>query len=87
MASPYNTRNKFPNRVRPKDDEPSFTQQEQSGVTDLDPDKQQPASTYQESQPMSENLQASGSTGPSSQQQGYSSKYHYVHDELSHPDE
>ncbi|KAB8072720.1 hypothetical protein BDV29DRAFT_158316 [Aspergillus leporis] len=83
MTSRYNTR-KFSDRVRPKDDETSFTQQDQSGVSDLDPTKQATAS--QGSQATSANLQSSDTTGASSQQ-GYSSKYHYVHDELSHPDE
>ncbi|KAE8138943.1 hypothetical protein BDV38DRAFT_281502 [Aspergillus pseudotamarii] len=78
MESKYNTR-KFSNRVRPKDDDMSSTQPQQadqpSNLADLDPTQEFTASSQ--------------ATDTSSQPatQGYSSKYHLGHDQLSHPDE
>ncbi|KAE8378044.1 hypothetical protein BDV26DRAFT_292646 [Aspergillus bertholletiae] len=73
MESKYTTR-KFSNRVRAKDEDTSSAQPQQSHQ-DMDPMKQQTAS----SQSTDRSFQPA--------QQGYSSKYHFVHDELSHPDE
>ncbi|KAE8355423.1 hypothetical protein BDV28DRAFT_42388 [Aspergillus coremiiformis] len=84
MTSNYNTR-KFSNRVRPKDDDESSTQQpnQQSGMSDWDPTKQFTMPSHTASG--SSQAQPADSTAPSTQT--YTSKYHFTHDELSHPDE
>ncbi|KAE8165232.1 hypothetical protein BDV40DRAFT_259057 [Aspergillus tamarii] len=80
MESRYNTR-EFSNRVRPKDDDTRSTQPQQAaqqsglGDLDLDPTQQYTAS----SQATDTSFQPAT--------QGYSSKYHLGHDQLSHPDE
>ncbi|GAB1201102.1 hypothetical protein APSETT444_010489 [Aspergillus pseudonomiae] len=78
MEPRYNTR-KWSNRVRAKDEAPSSVEQpdQQTGYSNMNPTKQYAAP----SQTTSRHVQ------PSQPEQGYSSKYHFGHDELDHPDE
>ncbi|OGM47242.1 hypothetical protein ABOM_003938 [Aspergillus bombycis] len=78
MEPKYNTR-KWSNRVRAKDENPSSTEpaDQQGSYSNVDTTKQYAAP----SQTASRHVQ------PSQPEQGYSSKYHFGHDELDHPDE
>ncbi|KAB8238995.1 hypothetical protein BDV23DRAFT_184309 [Aspergillus alliaceus] len=85
MTSNYNTR-QWANRVRAKDDENvSQKEDQQGGSSPWEPTKQYTAPS-QSAGGRSQPADASASD-PSSQQQPYSSKYHFTHDELAHPDE